>query len=90
MKRLHATVEGRVQGVGYRDYVRTQARNLHLRGWVRNLPNGNVEVMAEGEDVALQHLLLVLEKGPSMSRVDEIETSYGSPTGEFSDFHVRY
>jgi len=90
MKRLRATVEGRVQGVGYRDFVRTQARNLHLKGWVRNLPNGNVEVTAEGEDVALAHLVIMLEKGPSMSRIDDVQVAYSASTGEFSEFHVRY
>jgi len=89
MKRLHATVTGRVQGVFFRDFVRTQAQRLRLTGWVRNNADGSVEVAAEGEDVALQHLALLLEKGPSGARVEEVEAVYTTPTGEFSDFFIR-
>jgi len=88
MKRLHALVEGRVQGIGYRDFVCRHARRLDLTGWVRNLPSGEVEVVAEGEDTALAHLLLLVEKGPSMARVDEVHSSYLAPTGEFTDFVI--
>ncbi len=90
MKRLHAIVDGRVQGVGYRDYVRTEAQRLHLAGWVRNRPDGTVEVIAEGEDVALGHLRMLLEKGPSMASVDDVKVSTCSPTGEFDDFRIRW
>lgn len=90
MKRLHAIVTGRVQGVGYRDFVRTQARELQVTGWVRNTNNGDVEVLAEGEDVALAHLVWRLEKGPRGAVVDDVETTYDYPTGEFLDFRVRY
>jgi len=90
MKRLHAIIEGRVQGVGYRDYVRTEAQRLHLTGWVRNRADGTVEVVAEGEDVALNHLRMLLEKGPSMASVDEVQVTTGPPTGEFHDFRIRW
>ncbi|HEY3380035.1 MAG TPA: acylphosphatase [Armatimonadota bacterium] len=90
MKRLHAIVDGRVQGVFFRDFVREQAQALRLTGWVRNLADGTVEVMAEGEDVALNHLLMMLEKGPSRARVDDVQSDYRPPTGEFSDFQVRH
>lgn len=90
MKRLHAVVEGRVQGVYYRDFVRQHAHRLQLTGWVQNRPDGTVEILAEGEDVALTHLTLCLEKGSPLSRVDEVNTTYSTPTGEFTDFHVRY
>ena len=89
MKRLYAIVEGRVQGVGYRAYVDREARRLGLTGTVRNLPSGEVEVVAEGEDVALTHLVLLLEKGPRLTRVDDIHTSFSTPTGEFSEFVIR-
>jgi len=88
MKRLHATVTGHVQGVFFRDFVRTEARRLRLTGWVRNAPDGSVEVVAEGEDVALRHLELLLEKGSSDARVEDVETTYTAPSGEFSDFAI--
>jgi acylphosphatase len=90
MRRLYARVEGRVQGVSFRDYVRQHAKRLGLHGWVRNLADGSVEVVAEGEDQTLAQLVLVLEKGPSLSRVDSVETKESAPTGEFSDFRIRW
>ncbi len=90
MKRLHAIVEGRVQGVNFRSYVTREARKLNLTGWVRNQDDGTVEVLAEGEDIALTHLVLILEKGPPMSRVDEVQTNYSQPTGEFAAFAIKY
>jgi acylphosphatase len=89
MIRLHAIVEGRVQGVGYRDFVATHARRLHITGWVRNVADGRVELIGEGEDTALAHLVLMLEKGPALARVDEVTTTMSAPTGEFTDFRVR-
>lgn len=90
MKRLHATVTGRVQGVFFRDFVRTHAQRLNLSGWVRNNPDGSVEVTAEGEDTALHHLALLLEKGPSGALVEEVVTEYSAPTGEFTEFVIRH
>lgn len=89
MQQLHAIVTGRVQGVGFRDYVCTQARRLNLRGWVRNTDD-SVEVVAEGENVALAHLVLVLEKGPPLADIDEVDVTYSAPTGEFDDFRIRF
>ena len=89
MKRLHAIVEGRVQGVGFRAFVLTRARDLQLTGWVRNRSDNEVEVVAEGEDIALARFELLLQKGPTLSRVDNIRSDYTPPTGEFSAFHVR-
>jgi len=90
MKRLHAIVEGRVQGVFFRDFVRTQAKQLNLKGWVRNLPDGAVEVVAEGEDIALNHLEMLLEKGAPHARVDDVRAELMTPSGEFSDFVIRH
>ena len=90
MKRLHAIVTGRVQGVYYRDFVREQARRLQVTGWVRNMPDGAVEVVAEGEEVALSQLEMLLEKGPPSARVEEVEATSDMPTGEFTDFVIRH
>jgi acylphosphatase len=89
---LRAVVRGRVQGVGFRDYVYNRARILRLTGYVRNLPDGrSVEVMAEGPRESLERLLAQLrDGGPRMSRVDGIDASWGEASGTFADFGVRY
>ena len=66
-------VSGRVQGVGFRWFVKREGRRLALRGVVRNLPDGSVEVVAEGADGALQVLHEALRHGPSGSRVDHVK-----------------
>lgn len=73
MNSLHAYVSGRVQGVYFRGWTRGQAQRLGLNGWVRNLRDGRVEVLAHGPDTALQELLGQLHEGPPFSRVDDIE-----------------
>jgi acylphosphatase len=87
--RLHATVEGRVQGVSFRYFVTEQAQRLGLSGWVRNRYNGDVEVLAEGPRYDLEKLLLGLHQGPSMAMVSNVETEWLSASGEFSSFWVR-
>lgn len=88
-KQLHAIVEGRVQGVGFRYFVEMQAVSLDLTGWVRNLYSGEVEVMAEGDEVALSQLLLHLNRGPSPANVSHVSVNWSDATGEFPTFRVR-
>ena len=88
---LRAVIRGRVQGVGFRDYVYNRARVLRLTGYVRNLPDGrSIEVVAEGSREALERLLTQLRDGPRMSRVDGIDADWRERTGGFNDFGVRY
>jgi acylphosphatase len=87
--RLHARVHGLVQGVYFRDTTRQTARALNLTGWVRNLSDGSVEVIAEGPRPALESLLKFLRTGPSQARVERVEAEWGAATGEFAAFHVR-
>jgi acylphosphatase len=65
-------ISGRVQGVGYRAFVADAARVERLEGWCRNLPDGSVEVLAEGETEALSRFEWRLWQGPSMARVDDV------------------
>ena len=65
MSMLHVRISGRVQGVGFRWFVREEARRLGLSGWVTNLPDGEVEVKAGGEGSSLQRLRRALEVGPT-------------------------
>ncbi len=87
--RLHAFVEGVVQGVGFRFFVQQRAAALGVRGWVRNLWDGRVEVLAEGERAALETLLGDLRRGPRAAHVRGVNFEWGAATGEFSGFHVR-
>jgi acylphosphatase len=88
--RLSAIVHGRVQGVFFRDFTRRQAWELGLVGYVRNLPDGTVEVVAEGSHQSLQLLLVQIKEGPSGARVDNVDFHWRGPSGEFDGFEVRY
>ncbi|MCS6950466.1 MAG: acylphosphatase [Armatimonadota bacterium] len=89
-KRMVATVSGRVQGVGYRAFVLRYARALGLSGSVRNLPSGQVEVVAEGDEQQLQQLLTLLRQGPPAARVTEVSVQWGEATGADSDFRIAW
>ncbi len=75
--RLTALVRGRVQGVGFRAFARRQALDLSIRGYVENLPDGRVEVVAEGERSELEHLLVKLREGPPHAEVSDIDVTWG-------------
>jgi acylphosphatase len=87
---LWAIVYGRVQGVFFRDFVTRCARELKLVGYVRNLPDGTVEVRAEGERLELEKLVSRLKIGPPAARVSEVVTSWLEYTGNYSGFNMRY
>jgi acylphosphatase len=87
---LRAVVRGRVQGVFFRAFVRRWAYQLKLSGYVRNLPDGAVEVAAEGERPGLEKLLEYLREGPPASQVDEVAEVWGEAVGKFNGFAVRY
>lgn len=89
LEQLHAVVEGRVQGVGYRIFVYEHAQTLALTGWVRNLGNGSVEVRAEGSPASLATLLERLHKGPRGALVTNVSVDWASATGEYTDFEVQ-
>src|SRR5262249_37136247 len=87
---LHAVVRGRVQGVGYRDFVYRHARALGLGGWVRNLPDGrSVEVFATGSRAVLDRLIEYLHDGPRLSYVTEVETDWPDAPAPAGPFEVR-
>ena len=88
--RLQAYVSGRVQGVGYRYFVYKYASHLGLTGWVRNLKDGRVEVLAEGPAEVLESLLAELERGPGGSRVSEVKANWSPASGEFNLFSIEH
>jgi len=87
---LHAVVRGRVQGVGFRDFVRRRARSLGVHGTVRNLAGGEVELIAEGERARLEALLAAAHEGPPGSRVEGVETTWGRASGAFHGFEIDF
>lgn len=86
---LHAYVKGRVQGVGFRYHTLKSAQEYGLKGWVRNLYDGRVEVLAEGEHQDLNLLLADLRKGPVSSDVNDVDYKFTEATGKFDRFYVR-
>jgi len=88
---LHAVVRGRVQGVGFRWFVRERARQLGVRGWVRNRTDGSVEIEAEGDAVAIEQLRASLAAGPPGARVaavDELPPGGGGATALPQPFSI--
>ena len=88
--RLHATVHGRVQGVSFRYYTRRRATELELVGYVRNMWDGTVEVVAEGPRRDVEDLLAFLRVGPRAAFVTQVDTQWPVPTREYDRFEVRY
>ena len=86
--RAHIVVVGRVQGVFYRDHTHRWARSLGVTGWVRNLDDGNVEVVAEGEREHIESFISHLEEGPPMSMVEKLDVDWQDYKGEFHDFRI--
>lgn len=89
VKRVHLFVSGRVQGVWFRQGTAQQAQALGLTGWVRNLSDGRVEVVAEGEAWRLERLIAYCHDGPPLARVEEVEVVEEPATGEFRSFEPR-
>lgn len=87
--RLHAVVEGTVQGVGFRYFVQDSANLLGLTGWVRNRWDGTVEVIAEGGRNSLEQLLTALRRGPRSAHVTGVNFTWQDFVGEFSSFRVK-
>lgn len=88
LKRIQVVVRGRVQGVFFRASAQREARQLGLTGWVKNRPDGAVEVVAEGEEDNVKDFLAWTQHGPSTARVDKVETKWRSYTGEFAEFRI--
>ncbi len=87
--RAHVFVSGRVQGVFFRQQTKDQADSLSVRGWVRNLPDGRVEAVFEGEEPAVKTLVEYCHHGPSRSKVTNVEVIWEEFIGGFNDFDVR-
>ena len=89
-KRIHIFITGRVQGVFFRQSTRVMAIKNNANGWVRNLDDGRVEIIAEGDESNIHALAEWCKTGPANSRVDKFELIDENSTGEFEIFEVRY
>jgi acylphosphatase len=87
-ERLTAIVHGDVQGVGFRMFVWREAVRLGLRGYVRNLPDGTVEVVAEGPRPLLEQLLAALRRGPRAAEVTSVDVTWSPAIGAFTNFRA--
>lgn len=90
MKRIHLIISGDVQGVWFRHNTNIVGNKLGLRGFVRNLPNGNVEVVAEGDENKLEELIEFCKRGPIGAHVDNVDIKYEESNGEFDTFSISY
>jgi acylphosphatase len=89
MRRVHVLVSGRVQGVFFRGATHAQMRALGLSGWVRNLSDGRVEAVVEGDDARVEKALAFLRRGPPHAQVEHVEVRDEPCTGERSEFELR-
>lgn len=90
LKRVRIVVHGRVQGVGFRYFAQDRADDLQLTGIVRNLRDGGVEVIAEGEEGALEALVVAMKNGPVSARVEDAQVIWLPYQGEYLDFRISH
>ncbi len=89
-RRVHVYISGRVQGVWFRAYTKEEADRLGIKGWVRNLPDGRVEAVFEGDEEAVEEMVRWCYKGSPQSKVEKVEVIEEPYQGEFTDFQIRY
>lgn len=87
-RRIEARIHGKVQGVFYRANTREKAQALGLSGWVENLPDGTVRLVAEGPRSELEELVEWTHEGSPAARVDEVDVEWSEATGEFNSFEI--
>ncbi|HEY2484020.1 MAG TPA: acylphosphatase [Candidatus Binataceae bacterium] len=89
LRQLRMIVSGRVQGVGFRYTARDEAQDLGLKGWVRNRPSGEVEIVAEGREDVLKMLAAWAHLGPPAAHVSRVHEEWSEYSGQFADFRIR-
>jgi acylphosphatase len=89
MVRGYIKITGRVQGVAFRYYARSMASRLGVKGWIRNVINGDVEVMIEGNKESVTRMIEWCKEGPRMAYVEDLTVSWLPYTGEFLDFNIK-
>ncbi|MGV3624482.1 MAG: acylphosphatase [Archangium sp.] len=89
LRRVHLVITGLVQGVSYRASTRDEATRLGVKGWVRNLANGDVEAMAEADGAVVDRLITWCKRGPEEARVEEVKVTEAAVDTPFTAFEVR-
>lgn len=90
LKRVHIIVDGRVQGIGFRFWAMEKARELELKGWVKNLLDSSVEIVAEGPTSAVEKFVAKIRHGPAQGYISNVIVENEIPTGEFFGFEIMY
>ncbi|MFW6140243.1 MAG: acylphosphatase [Acidobacteriota bacterium] len=90
MERVRIFISGRVQGVLFRDFAQRMASSLGVTGWVKNLPDSRVEVLAEGKEEKINQLIESLRQGPQLARVEDLDVKREEYKGEYSGFHITW
>jgi len=90
VQRLYCVISGNVQGVGFRAFVQGKASQLGINGWVRNLSDGTVEIIAEADGALLQNLLMILKSGFIKDAVENVNANWQAAEGNFTSFTIRY
>ncbi|HEB37156.1 MAG TPA: acylphosphatase [Thermoplasmatales archaeon] len=86
----HVLISGKVQGVWLRANAKDKARQLNIKGWVRNLPDGRVEAVFQGEKEMVEEMIKWCHKGPPLAEVENVEVEWKEPEEEFEDFSILY
>jgi acylphosphatase len=89
-KRVHVFYSGKVQGVGFRMTAEEAARKCGVVGWVKNLQGGKVELVAEGEEEALERFLRAIRSGSMRNFIEDVEATWGQASDAFNEFEIRY
>ena len=90
MRVVFLKVEGHVQGVGFRYFTSLIAENHHIKGWVRNTPDGNVEIEAEGKEFNIEAFIKNIKEGPRFSRVEKVTVTELDQPKDYKKFELRY
>jgi len=87
---IHLFITGQVQGVFFRSQAKQKARSLGITGWIKNLPNGQIEAVAQGDQNKIKQFIDWCEQGPQLAQVEKVEIKTEQYQSEYQDFEVRY
>lgn len=90
LTRAHVIVAGDVQGISFRYYTKQKAIILGIKGWVKNLQNGEVEAVFEGLEERIREMIEWCKKGPWLAKVNNVRVEFSDYKGEFENFEIRY
>lgn len=88
MKQAHIFVSGFVQGVGFRQFIKSRAKRLNITGWVKNLPDGRVETIFQGDKNSVEKIIKECDKGPFLSEVESVVVDWEEKKEVYKDFKI--